>query len=38
MWGEQKALESLAAAGFDDVEVQRVEADVFSSYYIARGH
>jgi 2-polyprenyl-3-methyl-5-hydroxy-6-metoxy-1,4-benzoquinol methylase len=38
MWGEQKALEILAAAGFDDVEVQRVEADVLNSYYIARRH
>jgi 2-polyprenyl-3-methyl-5-hydroxy-6-metoxy-1,4-benzoquinol methylase len=36
MWGEQKALEILAAAGFDDVVVQRVEADVLNSYYIAR--
>jgi hypothetical protein len=36
MWGEQKALEILAGAGFDEVEVRRVEADVLNSYYVAR--
>jgi SAM-dependent methyltransferase len=36
MWGEQKALELLAAAGFADVEVRRVEADFLNSYYVAR--
>ena len=36
MWGEQKALELLAEAGFDRVEVARVEGDVFNNYYIAR--
>ena len=35
MWGEQKALEMLAAAGFDDVHVETVEGDVFNNYYIA---
>ena len=35
MWGEQKALEMLAAAGFDDVQVETVEGDVFNNYYIA---
>ena len=36
MWGEQKALELLQAAGFRDVEIKRVEADILNSYYIAR--
>lgn len=36
MWGEQKALEILGQAGFDDVEVQHVEADILNSYYVAR--
>jgi 2-polyprenyl-3-methyl-5-hydroxy-6-metoxy-1,4-benzoquinol methylase len=36
MWGEQTALELLDGAGFDDVEIKRVEADFLNSYYIAR--
>ena len=36
MWGEQTALELLAAAGFTDVEVKRVETDFLNSYYVAR--
>lgn len=36
MWGEQKALELLQAAGFRDVEIKRVEADFLNSYYVAR--
>jgi hypothetical protein len=36
MWGEQQALELLQAAGFRDVEIKRVEADVLNSYYVAR--
>jgi 2-polyprenyl-3-methyl-5-hydroxy-6-metoxy-1,4-benzoquinol methylase len=36
MWGEQLALELLAAVGFGDVEVRRVEADFLNSYYVAR--
>ena len=35
MWGEQKALELLAEAGFEDITVNEVEGDVFNSYYIA---
>jgi hypothetical protein len=35
MWGEQKALELLRAAGFRDVEIKRVEADILNSYYVA---
>ena len=35
MWGEQKALEMIAAAGFDDVRVETVEGDIFNNYYVA---
>jgi 2-polyprenyl-3-methyl-5-hydroxy-6-metoxy-1,4-benzoquinol methylase len=36
MWGEQKALELLAEAGFTDVAVKQVEGDFLNSFYIAR--
>lgn len=35
MWGEQKALEMLAEAGFTHVEVKRIKDDLFNSYYVA---
>ena len=35
VWGEQKALEMLAGAGFPNVSVQNVEGDVMNNYYIA---
>ncbi|HSI80684.1 MAG TPA: methyltransferase domain-containing protein [Solirubrobacterales bacterium] len=35
-WGEQRALEMLADAGFDRVDVKRVEGDFFNNYYVAR--
>lgn len=35
-WGQQKALELLAEAGFRDVEVSRVEGDLVNFYYLAR--
>jgi hypothetical protein len=35
MWGEQKAREMLAAAGFTQFEIERIEADPFNSYYVA---
>jgi len=35
-WGEQKARELLAEAGFTDVQVKRVEGDILNNYYIAR--
>jgi hypothetical protein len=35
-WGEQKALEMLAAAGFKAIKVRRVEGDILNNYYIAR--
>jgi SAM-dependent methyltransferase len=36
MWGEQKALEMLAEAGFTDVRVETVDGDIGNSYYVAR--
>jgi len=38
MWGEQKALELLAEAGFTDVTVKQVEGDPFNNFYIAKKH
>jgi 2-polyprenyl-3-methyl-5-hydroxy-6-metoxy-1,4-benzoquinol methylase len=35
MWGEQKAVELLTDAGFENVAVHEVEGDVFNNYYIA---
>jgi SAM-dependent methyltransferase len=36
-WGEQKAQELLAEAGFDRVDVRQVEGDIFNNYYVASG-
>ena len=36
MWGEQKAQQMLANAGFTNVEVKRVASDLFNNYYVAR--
>jgi len=36
MWGEQKARELLAEAGFTSIEVKQVEGDPFNAYYISR--
>ncbi len=36
VWGEQKARQMLANAGFTDVQVERVEGDIINNYYIAR--
>jgi 2-polyprenyl-3-methyl-5-hydroxy-6-metoxy-1,4-benzoquinol methylase len=36
MWGEQKARELLAEAGFDRIEVKQVDGDIFNNFYIAR--
>jgi hypothetical protein len=36
MWGEEKALEMLAEAGFPEVEVHRLEHDIQNNYYVAR--
>lgn len=35
VWGEQRALEMLAAAGFE-AEIKRVETDFLNAYYVAR--
>jgi 2-polyprenyl-3-methyl-5-hydroxy-6-metoxy-1,4-benzoquinol methylase len=35
-WGEEKALELLAEAGFSRVEVKRLPHDIVNNYYIAR--
>jgi ubiquinone/menaquinone biosynthesis C-methylase UbiE len=35
MWGQQTALRMLKDAGFGQVEVQRIEGDIFNSYYSA---
>jgi SAM-dependent methyltransferase len=36
VWGEQKARELLAEAGFTDVQVKQVAGDILNNYYIAR--
>jgi 2-polyprenyl-3-methyl-5-hydroxy-6-metoxy-1,4-benzoquinol methylase len=36
VWGRQLATSMLADAGFGDVQVKEVEADVFNNYYIAQ--
>jgi 2-polyprenyl-3-methyl-5-hydroxy-6-metoxy-1,4-benzoquinol methylase len=35
-WGEEKALELLAEAGFDDVTVHQLPHDMINNYYIAK--
>jgi SAM-dependent methyltransferase len=35
MWGEQKARQMLADAGFTSVEVKHVDGDIFHNYYVA---
>jgi SAM-dependent methyltransferase len=34
MWGEQKTLDYLAAAGFRDVAVKKVEGDIINNFYV----
>jgi hypothetical protein len=36
MWGQETALQMLGAAGFENVQVQRVEGDLMNNYYVAR--
>lgn len=36
VWGEQKALDMLTAAGFTSVDVQQVIGDIINNYYICR--
>lgn len=35
-WGEEKAVEMLAEAGFQSVRVERLEHDIMNNFYIAR--
>lgn len=35
VWGEQKALEMMRAAGFTDTKVKRVDGDILNNYYVA---
>jgi SAM-dependent methyltransferase len=34
-WGEQKALELLEEAGFERVDVKKIDGDIFNNYYVA---
>ena len=36
MWGEEKALEMLAAAGFRSVDVRQLPHDFMNNFYVAR--
>lgn len=36
MWGEQKARELLIEAGFNQIDVKRVEGDILNGYYVCR--
>ena len=36
VWGEQKALELLAEAGFKDVEIKHLEGDYMNNYYVMK--
>lgn len=36
VWGEEKARELLAEAGFSSVDVRRIEGDIINCYYIAK--
>ena len=35
-WGEELALELLAAAGFSEVRVEQLEHDIQNNFYLAR--
>jgi hypothetical protein len=36
LWGQERALEYLGEAGFDDVQMRTKEADLIDIYYICR--
>jgi hypothetical protein len=36
LWGEQKARELIAEAGFSTVEVNRLEHDIMNAYFVAQ--
>jgi hypothetical protein len=35
VWGEERALQMLAAAGFADIAVYRLDGDLINNYYVA---
>jgi SAM-dependent methyltransferase len=35
MWGEQKAREMLTTAGFNSIELKRLDGDILNNYYVA---
>jgi hypothetical protein len=35
MWGEQKARDMLTNAGFNSIELKRIDGDILNNYYIA---
>ena len=35
MWGQQKARELLAEAGFDQVSIHKLESDAFNDFFVA---
>ena len=36
VWGEQKAIELLKEAGFESIDVQKIEGDILHAFYFAR--
>jgi ubiquinone/menaquinone biosynthesis C-methylase UbiE len=36
VWGEQKARELLTEAGFNQIDIEHIEGDIFNSYYVCR--
>ncbi len=36
VWGEQKARELLTEAGFNQIDIEHVEGDIFNAYYICQ--
>jgi hypothetical protein len=36
MWGEEKANELLAEAGFRNVQMRRLDHDIANTYYVVR--
>lgn len=35
VWGEQKAIEMMRTAGFNEITVEKVEGDILNNYYVA---
>ena len=36
MWGQEKARELLAEAGFEQVSIDQMDSDAFNEYFVAR--